>query len=109
MTGPTQNLGSVAQAQKLAGAMVDTVAMILPKVGASTEFGKALIEVMKILGKHVQPGAPPSDGLRNLAMKQGQNAPHQAAIQAAGGAMRPGGAAAGGAPSPSPMPPPGAG
>lgn len=107
MTGPTQNLGSMAQAQKLAGAMVDTVAMILPKVGASTPFGQDLVKVMQLLGKHVQAGAPPSDGLRNLAMKQQQNQPHAAALQASGGGA-PGGAPPGGAPKP-PMPaPPGA-
>jgi hypothetical protein len=87
--------------------MVDTVAMILPKVGASTPFGQDLVKVMQLLGKHVQAGAPPSDGLRNLAMKQQQNQPHAAALQASA----PGGGAGGppgGAPKP-PMPaPPGA-
>jgi hypothetical protein len=108
MTGPTQNLGSMAQAQKLAGAMVDTVAMILPKVGASTPFGQDLVKIMQLLGKHAQAGAPPSDGLRNLAMKQQQNQPHAAALQAsAPGGGAPGGMPPGGAPKP-PMTPPAA-
>jgi hypothetical protein len=108
MTQPSQNLGLVAQGQKIAGALVDAMAMALSKVGGSTPFGQDLASAIKLLGKHVPAGAPPSDALKGMAMKQSQMAPHQAAMGAAGGGAPPGGMPPGGAAPKPPMPPPGA-
>ena len=89
MTGPTQNLGLVAQGQKMAKGLVDGLAMILAKVGASTPFGQDITKCITMLGKHVQADAGPSDALKQMAMKQTQMAPHQAAMGAAQPAPKP--------------------
>lgn len=96
MTGPTQNLGSMAQGMKLAQALVDGMALLLPKVGASTPLGQAIAKAMIDIGKNLPANPMPNDGLKQMAMKSMQMAPHQAAMKAA--APAPGGGA----------PPPGA-
>lgn len=96
MTGPTQNLGSVAQGQKMARALVDGMALILTKIGASTPLGQAISKSITDIGKHVPPESGPNDALKAMALKQTQMQPHQAAM---GGATP---APPGGAPAPKP-------
>jgi hypothetical protein len=89
MTGPTQNLGKVAQGQKMVRALLDGMAMALAAVGVSTPLGQALSKALTDIGKHVPPDAGPNDAMRQMAAKQAQMAPHQAAMAGAKPAMPP--------------------
>lgn len=103
MTGPTQNQGTMAQGMKLAQALVDGMAFVIPKVGASTPIGMAIAKAMIDIGKTLPPSQGPNDGLKQMALKSMQMAPHQAAMKA----NVPGGAPPGGGASPPPTAAPG--
>jgi hypothetical protein len=96
------------QAQGLAklSVVVRQLEQLLPVFGAGSEAGKAVLESLNKLSKHVQPGSV-STGLEQSALSELQNKLRQgAAMQAAGKAAAPASQAPGMAPqSGVPMPP----
>lgn len=100
MTGPTQNLGSAAAGMARMGLIVQLMSETVPLVGAATEPGQALLEALRKLSKHVQPGsvtdADKKNQMEGLMRRQQQMAPQLAALRASGGQpqQQAGGAAA---------------
>ena len=90
-TGPTQNLGRVAAGMARIGLLVQSMTETLQLVGATSEPGQDLLDAIKKLSKHIQPGSvsdsEKKNQLQGMLMKQQQMAPHMAAMrsQQAGG------------------------
>lgn len=92
-TGPTQNLGLAAKGIQAVGALMNGMAMVIPLVGAGSPLGQSLAKALTDIGKHVPPGAASPQGqqdfIRQMAMKQMQMGPQQAALGNAGGRPNP--------------------
>jgi hypothetical protein len=83
MSGPSQNAGKMAQAMKATRALLSGMAGTLMLAGPSTPLGQALNKAIMDIGKHVPPDPGPNDTFRQMAQREGQMAPHAAALQAA--------------------------
>ncbi len=110
VTSPTQNLGAAAAGMQAASALVNAMAMLIPKVGAQTPLGQAFAKAITDIGKHLPPGSGSPQGesnfIKQMAMRQQQMGPQRAAMAQQAGAPgpaiapRPPGAGPGGPPSP---------
>jgi hypothetical protein len=91
-----------AKGIQAAGAVLNAMSMIVPMVGAHTPLGMAFSQAIVNIGKHIPPGASTPQGqndfIRQMALRQQQLGPHQAAIRS----QAPGGAPGGAAPPPTP-------
>lgn len=87
----------MAQGIQAAGALLKGMAMVMALVGPETPLGQSLNKAITDVGKHIPPGASSPQGetnfIKQMALRQQQMAPHQAAVAGA---------------APHPMPPPGA-
>lgn len=101
-TQPVANRGLQAAGVAKLGLAVKILESVLPMLGAGSESGKAVLEALNKLSKHVQPGSISSGveqtGLQDLMNKVRQNAPQIAAMRAsqpagAGAPPPPGGGA----------------
>lgn len=103
-TQPVPNRGLQAQGLAKLSIVVRQLEQLLPVFGAGSEAGRAILDSLNKLSKHVQPGSI-SSGLEQSALSELQNKLRQnAAMQAAGKAAAP--ASQGPAPqSNMPMPP----
>lgn len=108
VTSPTQNLGSAAAGMQAASALVNAMAMLIPKVGAQTPLGQAFAKSITDIGKHLPPGSGTPQGesnfVKQMAMRQQQMGPQRAAMAQQAGGPPP----AMSQPPPPPGPPPGA-
>jgi hypothetical protein len=93
-TGPSQNLGKMAQGIQAAGALLKGMAMVMAMVGPETPLGQALNKSITDIGKNIPPGASTPAGENNfvkqMALRQQQMGPQQAAVA---GMQKPPGAA----------------
>ena len=99
VTGPTPNKGFEAAGIQKLGMAIKLMTDALPLVGATSEIGSALMDSIKKLSKHVQPGAmnPASErnNIEQMAMRNQQNSQMQQQMkQQAGGGQSPGAGAA---------------
>lgn len=103
---PTPNRGQHSAGLALVRNAVNILSQALPKLGAETEPGQAVLKALTSLGKHVPPGAttPGAEhtGMQQFMMGQRQQNPLLAALGAMGGG-------GGGAPSASGGPSPAGG
>lgn len=104
-TQPVANRGMQAAGLAKVQVAVHILESVLPMLGAGSEAGKAVLDSLNKLSKHVAPGSISSgveqNGLQEMLMKLRQNAPQIAAMRAgqpagAGQPPAPGGAPAGG-------------
>ena len=100
---PTANRGHEAAGLQKLGAALQNLTDALPLLGASSEPGQALLDMIKKLAKFVPPGTMTPAANRNqleaTAMKQGQNNQPMQALKAM---QMQGGGGAGGQPQPKP-------
>jgi hypothetical protein len=93
-----------------ASALVNAMAMLIPKVGAQTPLGQAFAKAITDIGKHLPPGSGSPQGesnfIKQMAMRQAQMGPQRAAMAQQAGGPQP--AIAPPPPSAGPTPPPGA-
>jgi len=89
MTGPTPNRGHEAQALQKLAVIIHDLEEIIPLVGSGSEAGKDVLDALKKLGKHVQPGAvspaAQRNVLQNAQLRNAQQAKMMQALQGAGG------------------------
>ena len=101
-TGPSQNLGRMAQGIQAAGALLKGMAMVMALVGPETPLGQSLNKAIADVGKNLPAGSHSPEGennfIKQMALRQQQMAPHQAA---AGTTARPSTPPAPAAPPPS--------
>lgn len=87
-TQPTQNLGHVAMGMTKLALVVQQLGDIVPLVGAASETGQAVVEAIRKLAKHVQPGsatdADKTNQMKQMMARQTQMAPQLAALRAQG-------------------------
>ncbi len=75
--GATPNNGYKAAGLQKLGVLIDGLATLIPMLGATSDEGKDVIDAVRKLGKHIQPGAvsPASqkNTLQQMMMKAQQN------------------------------------
>ena len=86
----------MAQGIQAAGALLKGMAMVMAMVGPETPLGQSLNKAITDIGKNIPAGASSPAGednfIKQMALRQQQMAPHQAALAGA---------------HPAPQPPPG--
>lgn len=104
-TGPTPNKGYEAAAMQKVAVVIKQLEAALPLAGSGSDLGKAILDALNKLAKHVQPGSTSQAAQRNeidqMQMKNMQAAQMQKQLNAPGGAQ--GGAPGGGMPQPQGM------
>lgn len=100
-TGPTPNKGFEAAGLQRLGIVIKQLEQLVPLLGAGSEPGKAVLEALGKLAKHVPSGSvTPGAERANIDRMAMQNSQNNAAMQkmraqmAGGGAPQPGAAAA---------------
>jgi len=107
-TGPTPNKGYEAAAMQKVAVVIKQLESALPLVGSGSDLGKAILDALNKLAKHVQPGSTSQAAQRNeidqMQMKNMQAQQMQKQLAAGGGqGGAPGGAPGGGMPQPQGM------
>lgn len=92
-TGPTPNKGYEAAGQQRMGLLLKMATEILPLVGATSEGGKVLLDIIGKLSKVVQPGSNTQASERNAIDKMAMQNAQQSQMMRQ---MQPGSPAAGG-------------
>jgi len=76
----------MAQAIQATGALLKGMAMIMAMAGPETPLGQSLNKAIADVGKHMPAGASSPEGennfIKQMALRQQQMAPHQAALGA---------------------------
>lgn len=102
-TGPSQNLGMAAKGMQAVGAILNSMAIVIPLVGPGSPIGQALAKAVVDIGKHVAPGSSSPQGeqefAKQLLLRQAQmgsqqtamasQAPHPPGQMPGGGAAQP--------------------
>jgi hypothetical protein len=75
--GSTPNSGYRAAGLQKLGVLIDGLATLIPMLGATSDEGKDVIDAVRKLGKHIQPGATSpaqqKSTLEQMLMKSQQN------------------------------------
>lgn len=90
---PTGNLGSMASAQAAVRQAIKLLEEALPKAGAESDLGKAIIDSIKKLAEKASPADENAGvdqaALRSIMQRAQTQAPLQAAMRAMAGAEQP--------------------